>query len=271
MKACDHRVRLVMAWVLNLPALLCLSLLCAILISCTTTNYSPSTLVSPPEIIGATFVGNKACADCHDKLNSEFHGSPHGRFYRSDELQWASLAGCESCHGPGSKHVKSGLAIDIVNPKKEPQACLRCHISTHREFSLPHHHRVLEGRMTCTDCHEPHGQNIHQISGGLGMQSRDAVCIRCHKEQTSPHVFQHEAMREGCTTCHNPHGSVNRGMLVQRDANLCLRCHAQIQNGSDRVYIGKMDHTGLLRSGTCWSSGCHSSVHGSNFSPRLLY
>jgi hypothetical protein len=32
-----------------------------------------------------------------------------------------------------------------------------------------------------------------------------------------------------------------------------------------------MDHTGFLRGGTCWSAGCHSAVHGSNFSPRLLY
>jgi len=37
------------------------------------------------------------------------------------------------------------------------------------------------------------------------------------------------------------------------------------------VFIGKLDHTGLLRGGTCWSAGCHSAVHGSNFSPRLLY
>ena len=84
-------------------------------------------------------------------------------------------------------------------------------------------------------------------------------------------AFEHEALREGCVTCHNPHGSVNRGMLVQRDANLCLRCHAQVQTGADRVFIGKMDHTGLLRNSTCWSAGCHSAVHGSNFSPRLLY
>ncbi|HAL04502.1 MAG TPA: hypothetical protein DCP58_05275 [Verrucomicrobiales bacterium] len=275
MKADDHRgpgmLGYVLGWALNLPALLCLSLLSAVLISCTTTPYTPSTVAAPPQVPGATFVGNHACSECHDKIHEGFHDSPHGRFYRGDEVQWASIAGCESCHGAGSKHVETGLAADIVNPRTEPQACLKCHVATHGEFTLPHHHRVLEGKMTCVDCHEPHGRNIHQIAGGLGTQQRDAVCIRCHKEQTRTHVFEHEALREGCVTCHNPHGSVNRGMLVQRDANLCLRCHAQVQTGADRVFIGKMDHTGLLRNGTCWSAGCHSAVHGSNFSPRLLY
>ena len=114
-------------------------------------------------------------------------------------------------------------------------------------------------------------KKIHQPAGGLGLQQRDAVCIKCHAEQTAPHVFEHEALREGCMTCHKPHGGMNRGMLVQRDANLCLRCHAQIQTGVAGVFIGKMDHTGFLRGGTCWSAGCHSAVHGSNFSPRLLY
>jgi hypothetical protein len=23
--------------------------------------------------------------------------------------------------------------------------------------------------------------------------------------------------------------------------------------------------------GTCWSAGCHTAVHGSNFNPRQLY
>ena len=39
----------VLGWALNLPALLCLSLLGAVLISCTTTPYSPTTVAAPPQ------------------------------------------------------------------------------------------------------------------------------------------------------------------------------------------------------------------------------
>lgn len=99
-------------------------------------------------------------------------------------------------------------------------------------------------------------------------------CSACHREQARPFVFQHEALREGCTVCHVPHGSVNAKMLVDRDNNLCLRCHAQTAGGgvaAGRIYIGQIDHTDRLAMGTCWSAGCHTAVHGSNVHPRQLY
>ena len=99
-------------------------------------------------------------------------------------------------------------------------------------------------------------------------------CSECHRDQARSFVFEHQALREGCQVCHNPHGSINPKLLIQRDANLCLRCHAQIQGvgtAPNRVYIGNIDHTSYLRLGTCWSSGCHTAVHGSNVDVRLRY
>jgi predicted CXXCH cytochrome family protein len=80
-------------------------------------------------------------------------------------------------------------------------------------------------------------------------------------------------MREGCTTCHSPHGSINAKMLVERDNNLCLKCHAQVPGSNGALVIGKINHSalGFASRGTCWSAGCHSSVHGSNVSPKLHY
>ena len=65
--------------------------------------------------------------------------------------------GCESCHGPGSLHVKSGgAAHTIVNPRRSPEACFQCHLNVRAQFQLPHRHPVLEGKMSCADCHNPH-------------------------------------------------------------------------------------------------------------------
>ncbi|HEX4645979.1 MAG TPA: cytochrome c3 family protein, partial [Verrucomicrobiae bacterium] len=136
---------------------------------------------------------------------------------------------------------------------------------------------VIEGKMNCVQCHDPHGMDIMKPAHGLAMSRLNENCAECHRDQTRPFVFEHPAMREGCITCHNPHGSINAKMLTQRDNNLCLRCHAQIQGaaaggiGSGHIFIGKEDHTTHLQYGACWTSGCHSSVHGSNINPYLFF
>jgi len=122
--------------------------------------------------------------------------------------------------------------------------------------------------MNCVQCHDPHGMDIMKPSGGLAMAQQDQSCAQCHRNQTRPFVFQHDALREGCTTCHNPHGSINAKLLVDRDANLCLRCHFEQYTGS-QILIGGSDHTRRLSEGTCWNAGCHEAVHGSRVNPYL--
>ena len=218
-------------------------------------------------------MGNSACVQCHTNISRVFPASEHGRM-SSDELRFASVNGCESCHGPASLHVKAGGGRGkfIVNPGKDPSACLDCHVDVHGEFRLPHHHRVLEGWMNCVQCHDPHGTDIHKGVGELTRAHQNEVCAECHREQARPFVFEHEALREGCTICHQPHGSVHSKMLTERDNNLCLKCHLQVQfPGPSDFRIGDIPHSDFVKRGTCWSAGCHTAVHGSNVQPNLRY
>lgn len=237
------------------------------LISCSTIER---TVVAPPQIPGATFAGNDSCADCHASYTRIFAASPHGRIH-VPSAKLPGSTGCESCHGPGSKHVAVGGGANfIVNPGRDPAACFTCHLDVHAQFKLPQHHPVLEGKMNCVQCHDPHGFDIMKPAGGLAMARLNEQCAGCHRDQSRRFVFEHEALREGCTTCHQPHGSINRKMLVQADNNLCLRCHAQVQRGG-RLFIGEEDHTLSVQRGGCWTSTCHTAVHGSNVDRLLRY
>ncbi len=254
-----------LTWKTGLSLLIALLSL-AVLISCGTLHNS---VVAPPQIPGATFTGSKSCAECHADIAKDFPTAAHARLQAKGPN--ASEVGCESCHGAGSIHNQSGgAAHTIINPKKSPEVCFACHLDKRGEFNLPHHHPVLEGKVSCTDCHNPHkGQAIK--GGGTALATEIQTCGQCHSAQRGPFVFEHEAVREGCTTCHAVHGSVNQKMLIARDANLCFRCHSQQQTTGGRIFIGGQDHTTRLSRGTCWTAGCHEAVHGSQIGSSLRF
>lgn len=242
-----------------------------ILISCGTGSQ---TLLAPPGIPGATFVGSEACEQCHDKITKGFATADHAKLKAKGEN--AKNIGCESCHGPGSKHVESGGANHtIVNPKQSPQACFACHLEVQAKFQLPNTHPVLRGKMSCVNCHNPHKDSAVR-GGGTQLAKKNDLCFQCHTQKRGPFVYPHEAVREGCTSCHQPHGSINAKMLTERNQTLCLKCHFEQQGlitgaNATHIYIGNRDHTSFVSEGACWSAGCHQAIHGSHVNKHLRY
>jgi predicted CXXCH cytochrome family protein len=246
-------------------AVLALAGLVVIGASCTSVNR---TVVAPPKIAGATFMGSESCAQCHEKIAKDFVGATHSRL--KAEGPNAATVGCESCHGPASLHNESGGARGtIVNPRRSPDTCYHCHLEIQAAFRLPNHHPVPEGKVSCADCHNPHKGNAI-IGGGTAMGTEADTCGRCHIAQRGPFTFEHEAVREGCSTCHQPHGSVNARLLTERNQILCLKCHFQEQK-SGGIWIGGQEHSSRLARGTCWSGGCHEAVHGSHVGSSLRF
>ncbi len=247
-----------------------LTLWCGLLVSCVVANR---TIFAPPTIPGATMVGSQACSKCHTDITRGFHDATHARLVAPNADGTAKNVSCESCHGPGSQHVKAGTRATIVNPKRSPETCLQCHTNTRMEFSLPNTHPVLAGKIACSACHNPHEGEAHVVDAGARslVTATNATCAKCHPAQTGPFVFQHEAMREGCASCHAPHGSVNDKMLKARSTSLCYQCHFQNQASGVAIMHGGVDHSANVVRGTCWTAGCHEAVHGSNLNSSLRY
>jgi predicted CXXCH cytochrome family protein len=234
-------------------------------ISC---GMAPVEMNIPMGVLGAEFVGSEACADCHDTVARDFKTADHARLQAKGPN--AVNVGCESCHGPGSKHVEAGGGRGtIINPDRSPETCYQCHLEIKAKFSLPYRHPVPEGKITCTNCHDPHKGGA--IKNGGTARGMNETCYECHNAQRGPFVFGHEATREGCVTCHEPHGSVNAKQLVARDATLCMKCHYQGQQTPGGLNISEGTHNTRVRGGTCWSGGCHEAVHGSQVNAHLRY
>ena len=143
----------------------------------------------------------------------------------------------------------------------QPQLCYSCHKDIEAQFQLPVRHRVNEGLVKCTDCHNPHGSLREQE---LRAGNHD-TCMKCHVEKGGPFVYEHAAARiEGCTACHTPHGSINLNLMKRRQQRqLCLECHAPPEAlGVPHPRLG------FQAAGEC--TRCHIDIHGSNYQKDLL-
>jgi predicted CXXCH cytochrome family protein len=168
----------------------------------------------------AKYVGMDTCVMCHEKEGQEYKLSTHARIHIKDDTTGAE--DCEICHGPGSIHADaSGGTNNIINPKRDPEICFTCHTDKRMQFRLPYHHPVLEGKMSCTDCHDPHGIDVLPWTATSDNPVNE-VCFKCHADKRGPYIWEHDAMQDGFTSCHQVHGSVNDKMLIARDLNLCL-------------------------------------------------
>lgn len=199
-----------------------------------------------------------ACTDCHSPHSSNRLATIDGAVKKADAPSSLVPVGSFSAHS-------NDLAPLKMLRKNEPQLCLTCHNEMKGQFTQPFHHRVLEGVMKCSDCHNPHGGfELKQARLATGA---DAACMKCHADKQGPFVFEHAPSKvEGCAICHSPHGSSNPKMLKRNNVNqLCLECHSNVA-----LKVGEIDAPGApsfhnqatVRYQNCTT--CHAKIHGSN-------
>jgi len=187
---------------------------------------------------------NSRCLTCH--------GENHEQRHFSGSVHATIDVGCLDCHSPHNASESQYLLV-----RKQPELCYGCHISAKAEFAMPYHHRVDEGLLRCSDCHNPHGTTtLRQVRA---LPSGDTVCFKCHPDKQGPFVFEHVPVKtEGCSSCHTPHGSTNPRLLRVSQVNLlCLQCHS---------FPGLSPHGPTHNQAAKYQACtlCHVAIHGSN-------
>ena len=211
---------------------------------------------------------SETCLTCHAGKED------HNQFRRGEH--WRNNVGCTDCHtahGPDHGKFQDGSmtrvnGASVLNPSpamlktNEQQLCIKCHSEVKSHFNKPFRHKVMEGAMKCSDCHNPHGGfETKQTKLAVG---GDVACVKCHTDKQGPFVFEHAPMSlEGCSACHTPHGSANPKLLKRPQVRqLCLECHSGITAQlSETPGHGPHSQTGLLAK-NC--TVCHTAIHGSN-------
>lgn len=194
-----------------------------------------------PEDQSRTAADNNAiCLTCHERGDRTYwNGSTHDT---------RGLM-CTNCHTI-MKQVSRKFQLKTA---AEPETCFQCHKDRRAQMARSSHMPLREGKMVCSDCHNPHGSPTESL---LKTASINETCYKCHAEKRGPFLFEHLPVRENCLNCHDPHGSVNEFMLKISRPRICTECHT----------FGHGTTSGPLAVQTIGRQcqNCHTEVHGTN-------
>ncbi|MBM3359694.1 MAG: DmsE family decaheme c-type cytochrome [Betaproteobacteria bacterium] len=190
---------------------------------------------------------NQACLTCHQGGK---------RIHWQSSMHASRDVTCASCH---QVHLAHDRARDKFT---QAETCLACHKELRAQINRPSRHPIREGKVTCADCHNPHG------SAGPKNMVRDNVndtCYACHMEKRGPFVRNHQPVQENCAICHNPHGTTAPNLLKQRPPFLCQSCHEPTgHRSSPGSFPGGPTSTSAANLVARGCVNCHTNIHGTN-------
>lgn len=221
----------------------------------------PPILFKKPKVnvgVGASPVAvrNQVCLSCHQGgMPLNWMGSPH-------QVNQLACTSCHTVHAP-----KDPVLVRLT----QPQVCFKCHVQIRAMTYEYSHHPIREGRVVCSDCHNPMG------SAGPHMLKEFTVnetCYNCHADKRGPFLWEHQPVRQSCLNCHTPHGS-NQAHLLKEPLNfLCMSCHSANSHYSGGAFGGMASIPFGSQTGSSFvtaelanqrlCTNCHSQVHGSN-------
>ena len=195
--------------------LLCSVLLSAVAFARAGAQISPQLPEPPDSAASATNVGEETCLTCHDDKKASFRKTLHSK--AADPRTPAAGQGCESCHGPGSKHADDPekfkpRQFNKIGADEASAVCTTCHASGEHALWAGSKHEAR--RVACTTCHSVHSSKGPKL---MKTETQPKLCATCHQNIVNKlNRFDHMPVREDklvCSSCHNTHGSANVKLL----------------------------------------------------------
>ena len=188
----------------------------------------PNEKAPPGDVLhwtGRYQTGNTMCIACNTTGFDKRYDAQADRF----DSKWHEVnVSCQSCHGPGSRHVavpeQRGQLADLKTPHKQVEVCAACH-SRRAELTAmpvpgqPHLDHYLPSLLR-EGLYHADGQQLDEVFvGGSFRQSK---------------MYR---MGVSCSSCHDPHSAKPR---LQGNA-LCLQCHQTPANPAFPSAAGSYD------------------------------
>jgi len=188
---------------------------------------------------------NGICLACHQKGE---------RNYWAGSVHETRGIACTNCHTV-MKNVsrKQNLKTEV-----EAETCFQCHQLKRAQMQYSSHMPIREGKLTCSNCHNPHGSITDKL---IRQASVNENCYQCHAEKRGPMLWEHSPVRENCLNCHQPHGSNYEYLLKVARPRLCNECHSTVHSPTAGGGLG-LPNTPYVLGRAC--GNCHSNIHGSN-------
>lgn len=234
-----------------------------------------------PEEMPMNRVAEAKCNGCHT-TGFTFAKNDKGIWKQHAQGKGEIGIACESCHGPGARHVEEANAAKIagtkllagktaiinpltdLNAEQATQVCTQCHVrGTHKEqtdLSFPA--GFLPGDTDLTSRYRlwsSSGATNKTEAGFFWRNDWAARNRQLHQDFTKSGHYSKAGM--SCITCHTSHGHSEPNMLRQKPADICMDCHraeGHAKRPNAEMFIGsEMQEAGV----TC--TDCHMARIGS--------